>query len=260
MIARPPMIDSTSPVNTFAPGTWPGRARLKLAAVVYHVAQGTFEGSLAWSKRAEAQSSFNFIVALDGRIAMRVAPWGGHAPWANGVADAAHTDLPAELAYLKAGAVNANWVTVSIEHEGHTDRPPYPTEAQYASTAWLVAWVMDMDGMGRERWRHQPHRAFDTASRPNCPGPRFSIDRVYREATARLVPPDVDAALEAAWLKARATVGEKRYAADLDRPYHRGKVLVCQRGIITPGGPLDPAGQVDDLVTYWQQAGVLTRH
>lgn len=70
-----------------------------------------------------------------------------------------------------------------------------------------------------------------------------------------------DAALEAQWQRHRAQAGPKRFAAELDRPYNpRSKVLVCERLILTPAGPLNWAGQVDDLVTYWSDAGVLRRY
>lgn len=69
-----------------------------------------------------------------------------------------------------------------------------------------------------------------------------------------------DAALEAQWRKHRPAAGNKRFAAMLDRPYHAGKVLVCERLILTPTGPLNWAGQVDDLVTLWEDHGVLRRY
>lgn len=66
--------------------------------------------------------------------------------------------------------------------------------------------------------------------------------------------------MEALYQQRQAALGDKRFAGYLRRPFYQGAVLVCQRGVVTPGGLLDAQGQVDDLVTLWEAAGVLIRY
>lgn len=193
MIDKPPVEDHTGPENTYQPGGWPGRSRLPLEAIVYHISQGTYLGSIQWSKRtdlpASQRASFNYIIAFDGRIAERVDPFGGHAPWANGISNPACTRLPGDLAHLADGTPNANWVTVSIEFEGKYDQAPFPTDSQYASAAHLTAWLVQAGGLGWGLSRFARHAWFDSCNRPNCPGPRLDIARIRQAALALVGPP-----------------------------------------------------------------------
>ena len=75
-------------------------------------------------------------------------------------------------------------------------------------------------------------------------------------------PANEDDALEAEYQRNRAHLGAKRFKATIDRPYHKGAVLVCQYGWCG----VDPAttrtidqGGMDDLTTYLETSGVMTR-
>jgi hypothetical protein len=75
-------------------------------------------------------------------------------------------------------------------------------------------------------------------------------------------PGDEDAQLEAEYQRNRLQLGNKRFKALIDRPYHKGPVLVCQYGWCG----VDPVttrvidqGGMDDLVFYLESNNVLTR-
>lgn len=160
-----------------------GRDRYPLRAICYHVADGTYEGSISWAANPASNASFNFIVGRDGRIAEVVDPFGPHAPWANA---AINPDLPPGLADLADGEPNANWVTASIEHEGHPFDEDFPTEAQLESSARLSAWLCSEAGLIPSETTITRHTNYDRISRPNCPGPRFDI-AAHRQRIANLL-------------------------------------------------------------------------
>jgi hypothetical protein len=80
---------------------------------------------------------------------------------------------------------------------------------------------------------------------------------------AGVTPAEVeDIALEAAWQRERATLGEKRYKAHISRPRYAGAVLVCERGIVAPlpdQTTIARAEMVADWETYLTANNVLTR-
>jgi hypothetical protein len=71
-----------------------------------------------------------------------------------------------------------------------------------------------------------------------------------------------DIALEAAWQRERATLGEKRYKAHIDRPQYTGAVLVCERGIVAPTQAQTTTARgemVNDWETYLTDNNVLVK-
>lgn len=62
---------------------------------------------------------------------------------------------------------------------------------------------------------------------------------------------DQDAILEEHYRASAAWLGEKRFAALLERDYYSGRILVCDRGVVTQTGA-DIMGHVMD---DWQDAG-----
>ncbi len=91
-----------------------GGPMVEQRGLVVHIAEGGFEGTIAWQKNPSAQVSSHFVVALDGRIAQ--------------VVDTAVTAWTQQLG-------NGHWV--SVENEGHT--PSALTPAQVEANAQLLA-------------------------------------------------------------------------------------------------------------------------
>lgn len=85
----------------------PGEPEDRMTArmgMVEHIAEGTYDGTLAWERNPVAQVSSHFVVAKDGRIAQMV-----------------DTD---DRSWCQADG-NAGWI--SVENEGHvTDQPTPP--------------------------------------------------------------------------------------------------------------------------------------
>lgn len=255
MIAKP-AIDrfKHTTVNVWKPPTYLGRSVWPIRALVFHISQGTYAGSINWANNPEAEASFHYIVAFDGRIGEVVDPFGPYAPWANGV-DVGHTSLPPNLIDLADGSPNANWVTVSIEFEGKFDRPPYPTEAQYESSSRLAAWLCSKTGLEPKLDRtFVPHKFFSTQDRPNCPGPRLSLMKIT-DLTLALLQQDADedARLEEVYQQDPAGHGAKLYSAQLRRDWYTGKVLRTTSSLLTPDGRDLSDSNVGNILDDWEQ-------
>lgn len=69
----------------------------------------------------------------------------------------------------------------------------------------------------------------------------------------------VDAALEAAYQKDAARLGEQLFAGMLRRNYYTGKIIVCRRGVVTADGTDIMGNVVDDWQAYNEANGTLTR-
>lgn len=286
--APPPYVAHTL-VNVFGPPgdgawpdrpVWPGRAALPVRALVLHVMDGTWGGSIAWARNPVSEASFHYGISKAGTIAEVVDPFGPYAPWANGVPvdtgtgrrKGEETDLPPHLGDLaRPEGPNANWVTISIELEGHPEETDFPTEAQYASAAQLAAWLCARTGLAPHAETILPHRAFSTVQRSRCPGPRLDVGRLIAETAAWLTGAGADpwaaakALLERAWWDERLRLGDKVAFDLLTRPWGDDQnvakpVLWCRDGVllVVDGRVHDVTGRaLEDARGYMQRDGSL---
>lgn len=266
MVERPtPRGIALTPHNIWQAGAWPGRAACPIRAVVFHVQDGTQAGSITWANNPVSLASAHVYIDRDGGDVLVVDPEGPHAPYANGILDAADTNLPAALDDLLDHAPNANWVTLSLELAGRPFDPWFPSDAQLATAARWAAWACDRWGFAPSWETFTRHRQYSVRMRPNCPGPRFDMGAMIARAAILLeggtpMPTD-DELLEAAWRERSMTLGEKRFAGTLNRSWG-GKALFCARGVIVvnDGAVQDVTERVlDDAATYATIDGSLVR-
>lgn len=92
----------------------PGDRLLEHRGLVVHIAEGSYEGTIAWQRNPDANVSSHFVVGLDGAIAQMV-----------------DTDI---RAWTQA-AGNSRWI--SVENAGHTPAPL--AAAQVEANARLLA-------------------------------------------------------------------------------------------------------------------------
>ena len=86
--------------------------------IVIHVVEGTYWGAISWFQNPRARASANYVVGRDG-AATEMVPW-----W--------------DVAW-HAGNGWVNRHSLGIEHEGYTNVPWTFTDAEYRSSAHLVA-------------------------------------------------------------------------------------------------------------------------
>lgn len=99
-------------------GTRPASA---VRGVVVHVVEGSYWGAISWFANRRAHASAHYVVARDGRITRTV---------------------PESRIAWHAGNGWWNRHSIGIEHEGYTDLLGTFTDAEYRSSAQLVAWIM----------------------------------------------------------------------------------------------------------------------
>lgn len=130
-----------------------GGSMAEQRGVVLHIAQGSFDGTIAWQQNPAAQVSSHFVVAEDGRIAQMV-----------------DTDI---TAWTQA-AGNGHWM--SIENAGFSGNPLTPAQVEacarlYARGVQEYGWPLQATdstsgqglgwhGMGGNAW----------GGHPDCPG------------------------------------------------------------------------------------------
>jgi hypothetical protein len=141
-------------------------------AIVLHIADGTYDGTISWFRNSGSGVSAHFVVALDGRIGQCVPL--DRVAWANG------WDFRKGLARYRPNLANhliARWwregknpnaVTVSIEHEGVSGQGM--PEAQLRASVALTRWLCDTLGVPRDRDHILGHRDLDSVERSRCPG------------------------------------------------------------------------------------------
>lgn len=127
--------------------------RVRTKGLVLHIAEGSYEGTIAWGKNPSAGVSYHFVIARDGRIAQTL-----------------DTDL---IAWTQ---VDGNGEWLSVEFEGHTgDRL---TEPMLAAVSRLYARVHAVYGSpfvnathpGMSGLGHHSMGGAAWGNHPACPG------------------------------------------------------------------------------------------
>ena len=114
------------PLMSFVPANRANYAPAKRTAasvrlIVVHVTEGTSSGAIAWFRNPRARASANYVVGRDGAITQMVPNW--------------------DVAW-HAGNGWVNRHSLGIEHEGYTGILGTLTDAEYRSSAQLVAGLL----------------------------------------------------------------------------------------------------------------------
>ena len=175
------------------PAAWsnyPHVHRSNVRLVVVHVAEGTFAGTVSWFRNPRARASAHYVVSREGDVAHMV---------------------PDDQEAWHAGNGWVNLHSIGIEHEGYVDLDGVFTDAEYRTSAQIVAGLLRRYGLPADR-RHlighnevpDPyHRGrFGGRSHHTDPGPFWdwqryvSYVRAYRAGRVP-PPPSLDIVLPA---------------------------------------------------------------
>lgn len=206
VVVPPPAGRYSSNPQSWVPSTnfWEGhRGR---CAVVVHINEGSFEGSIRYMQ--QNGTSAHFEVGLAGRIAQLVNV--NDSAWCNGlswVREARRWRCPhgkfvtPTWPTLAQTTENPNWLTVSIENEGFSGRPM--PSAQFNANVELLVWL----GLRFPSFLPYTvgqtllgHRHIDPLDKSNCPGAGVDLEAMAQAANRAL-------GLRAAWLDAWAARG-----------------------------------------------------
>ena len=154
------------------------RGNYKPCLIVWHIADGTYNGTVAWEQNPASQVSSHFVLGQNGEVTQMVPL--DKAAWTQGVVK--NPTHP----YVKAhSGVNPNLYCVSIECEGKwSETHGALTDKQLAAAAWLTCHIVEeIDRIyGVEipidREHMIGHYEINPVTRPHCPGEDFPFDQL----------------------------------------------------------------------------------
>lgn len=169
-----------------SPNKYDGRKGWKPDMIVCHITEGSYEGAVSWLCNPQAQASAHFVVAQDGRVSQLVPLTDGS--WCNGTSTDANSKVyygKSTLAAVRERKTNANYYTVSIEHEGIWAKTKGRlTDAQLAATIELIKYIRSevkrIYGVEipLDREHIVGHYQINPVTKPNCPGSEFQFDAI----------------------------------------------------------------------------------
>lgn len=150
-----------------------GRRGKKIIAITDHITAGLYPGTLTWMQNPKAYASANYLVTRAGEILQLVKD--EDTAWASGI-----VSFPNWPLY---DGTNPNYYTISIEHEGYKDKggDGNLTEAQYQASLWLHKYLIEKHSLPVNRNTIIGHYRIDSVNRPNCPGPNFPWNKLFKD-------------------------------------------------------------------------------
>ena len=157
--------------------------------IVCHIAEGTYDGTVGWLCNPASQTSSHFVVGKDGRIAQLVPL--DQAAWCNGTSTAANDKRyfgKSTLETVRERKTNANYYTISIEHEGYwKDGRGKLTAAQQEATVELIRYIRTEvkrlygSEIPADRKHIVGHYEINPITKPCCPGENFPFVEIIEE-------------------------------------------------------------------------------
>lgn len=178
-------------VKSLSPNIYKGRKGWKPDMIVSHITEGSYAGAVSWLKNPSSSASSHFVVSKKGEITQLVEL--EDSSWCNGTS--VNLDKNPKIHYSKSTLkkvrvrkTNANYYTITIEHEGFSTEGKGRLEpAQLEATIWLhkhiikeVKRIYGID-IPLDREHIVGHYQINPISKPFCPGPNFQFDEVLRE-------------------------------------------------------------------------------
>ncbi|WP_413778092.1 N-acetylmuramoyl-L-alanine amidase [Caproicibacterium sp. XB1] len=171
-----------------SPNHWDGRKGWKPDMIVCHITDGSYGGAVDWLCNPQSQASAHFVVSRAGEVTQLVDLQDG--AWCNGTSStpssAYYTDK-STLAAVRSRGVNANYYTISIEHEGmYSQTHGALTEAQQAATVALIRYIRSevqrIYGITIpiDRQHIVGHCEIAPQAKPTCPGEKFPFDAIIK--------------------------------------------------------------------------------
>ena len=151
-----------------------GRGGRPVTAIVNHLSQ-SYESGLNAKFLTPRGVSAHFAVLQDGRIIQYVdeADAAYHVPAVNPVER--YPWLPAD-SLGRYGVTVVNQMTIGIEHEGFSGRPP--TDQQLAASIALHRYLAHQYHLPADASHIVGHGQLDRMQRTACPGSHFPLDRI----------------------------------------------------------------------------------
>lgn len=165
-----------------------GRNGFLPVLIVCHITEGSFDGAVSWLCNKKSLVSSHFVVAKDGRVSQLVPI--EDTSWCNGT-----TTNPEDkrfygnssLELVRSKKTNANYFTISIEHEAFSKEKGELTKEQLDSTVELIKHISkevkkiyNID-IPFDREHIVGHYEINPVTKPNCPGAKFQFDEIIQK-------------------------------------------------------------------------------
>jgi len=181
-----------------SPNKYSGRNGWKPDMIVCHITEGSYDGSISWLCNPASKASAHFVVGRDGRITQLVELT--DTAWCNGTSTDPNSSVfygKSTLEAVRERKTNANYYTISIEHEGYYSQTKGNlTSAQLTATIDLIKYIRSevkrIYGVDipADREHIVGHYQINPVTKPNCPGEKFPFDYILvalnREEAANL--------------------------------------------------------------------------
>lgn len=170
-----------------SPNKYNGRNGWIPDLIVCHITEGNFEGAVSWLCKESTEASSHFVVAKDGRVVQLVPISDGS--WCNGTSNKVSDKRyykNSTLDIVKERKTNANYYTVTIEHEAFSKDNGALTEEQTNATIELIKYIKNevKKIYGTEiildRNHIVGHYEINPITKPNCPGNKFPFDKIIK--------------------------------------------------------------------------------
>lgn len=155
--------------------------------IVCHITEGNFDGAVSWLCKESTEASSHFVVAKDGRVVQLVPLEDGS--WCNGtstnVSDKRYYGK-STLDVVKERKTNANYYTVTIEHEAFSKDGGALTDEQINATVELIKHIKNEikriynTEIALDRSHIVGHYEINPITKPNCPGNKFPFDEIIK--------------------------------------------------------------------------------
>ena len=164
--------------------------------IVCHITEGNFDGAVATLKDIVRKVSANFIVSRTGRV-VQLVPIDKEA-YCNGTqcenSHGANYNGRATSKLVLSRHTNANYYTISIEHEGFSKDGGTLTEVQLQATVDLMKWIKSEVkriyncDIILDREHIIGHYQIDPINKPLCPGLKFPFDEILKRLNPVVAP------------------------------------------------------------------------
>lgn len=207
-------------VKKSSPNFTKGRNGWKPDIIVSHITEGSYNGAVNWLCNQQSKASAHFVVSQTGHITQLVDI--RDSSWCNGTSVKAGNKTHYNLSTLQAvkeRKTNANYYTISIEHEGFLNKGGGRlTDKQLEATIWLHRHIIEevkrIYGITIpiDRDHIVGHYQINPVTKPNCPGQNFQWDELIKRLKGGTVMGSVfkdveDSRWSAGYIKAAKELG-----------------------------------------------------
>ena len=165
-----------------SPNHYDGRKGWKPDIIVDHITGGTFTSAINTFMNKSCEVSSHFIVSKAGEIAQMVDLRNG--AWCNGTSTSGDKRdyRKATNPLVRSRNANANYYTISIEHEnmGGGNLTPAQLSATIELHKYIIEQVKSIYGTDIQADRQHiiGHYEINPITRPACPGASFPFDKI----------------------------------------------------------------------------------